>query len=58
VFRGTILVAAWEVLVAVGLLLVTIWLLRKAAARIFRLAMLMHGKEPSLREMARWLYEA
>lgn len=51
-------VAAWEVLVAVGLLLVTIWLLRKAAARIFRLAMLMHGKEPSLREMARWLYEA
>jgi ABC-2 type transport system permease protein len=51
-------VAAWEVLVAVALLLGTIWLFRKAAARIFRLAMLMHGKEPSLREMARWLYEA
>jgi len=37
-------VAAWEALVALLLLLVTIWL-RKTAARIFRLAMLMYGKE-------------
>lgn len=51
-------VAAWEVLVAIALLVATIWLLRKAAAKIFRLAMLMYGKEPSLREMARWLHES
>lgn len=51
-------VAAWEVCVAIGLLLGTIWLLRRAAAKIFRLAMLMYGKEPSLPELWRWLYEA
>lgn len=51
-------VAVWEVVTSIGLLLITIWLLRKAAARIFRLAMLMYGKEPSLKEMARWLYES
>jgi ABC-2 type transport system permease protein len=50
-------VAAWEILVALGLLLVTIWFLRKTAAKIFRVAMLMYGKEPSLREMTRWLYK-
>jgi ABC-2 type transport system permease protein len=51
-------VAAWEVLVALALLLGTIWLLRKAAAKIFRVAMLMYGKEPSLAELGRWLYES
>ncbi|MGH9871263.1 MAG: ABC transporter permease [Pyrinomonadaceae bacterium] len=51
-------VQAWEVCVALGLLLGTIWLLRRAAAKIFRLAMLMYGKEPSLAELGRWLYES
>lgn len=51
-------VALWEILAAFVLLILTIWLLRKAAAKIFRLAMLMYGKEPSLREMTRWLFES
>lgn len=51
-------VAAWEVVVALALLLGTIWVLRKAAAKIFRVAMLMYGKEPTLAEMWRWLYES
>ena len=51
-------VAAWEVCLALALLIGTIWLLRKAAAKIFRLAILMYGKEPSLAEVGRWLYES
>jgi len=45
----------WEFPLAVVLLMITIWLLRKAAGRIFLLGILMYGKEPSLREMIRVL---
>ena len=48
-------VAAWEFLLAVALLCVGIWFLRRAAGTIFGLGMLMYGKEPSLREMWKWL---
>ncbi|HSO75643.1 MAG TPA: ABC transporter permease [Blastocatellia bacterium] len=51
-------VAAWEAPVAVVLLVGAIWVLRWTAGRIFRLAMLMYGKEPSLAEIGRWLREA
>jgi ABC-2 type transport system permease protein len=51
-------VAAWEVPVAVVLLVGAIWVLRWTAGKIFRLAMLMYGKEPSLAEIGRWLREA
>ena len=50
-------VAAWEVPVALVLLVATIWLFRRAAGKIFAVGMLMYGKEPSIREMWRWARE-
>lgn len=51
-------VAWWEFLAAIVLLLGTIWLLRRAAGKIFEVGVLMYGKEPSWREMWRWVREA
>jgi ABC-2 type transport system permease protein len=48
-------VGAIEVAVSLGLLLAATMWLRRAAARIYEVGMLMFGKEPSLREMLRWL---
>jgi ABC-2 type transport system permease protein len=50
-------VAWWEFLAAIVLLLGTIWLLRRAAGKIFEVGVLMYGKEPSWREMWRWVRE-
>ena len=43
-----------EIGLALILLVATVWLFRRLAGRIFEVGMLMYGKEPSLREMARW----
>ena len=51
-------VPIWEVVLALVLLVAAIWLLRKAAGKVFGLAVLMYGKEPSWREIARWIREA
>jgi ABC-2 type transport system permease protein len=51
-------VAWWEFLAATVLLLGAIWLLRRTAGKIFGLGVLMYGKEPSWREMWRWVREA
>ena len=51
-------VAVWEIVLAIVVLVATIWLLRKAAAKIFRVGMLMYGKEASLAEAARWLRDS
>ncbi len=48
-------VAAWETGVAVILLVASIWMLRRAAGKIFALGILMHGTEPRWRDMWRWL---
>ncbi|MBY0374296.1 MAG: ABC transporter permease [Bryobacteraceae bacterium] len=46
-------VAHWEVAAAIALLLITIWVLRLMAGRVFSMAILMQGKEPSWAEMWR-----
>jgi hypothetical protein len=43
-----------EVAGAVVLLAGAIWLMRRAAGRIFEIGMLLHGQEPSLTEVMRW----
>jgi ABC-2 type transport system permease protein len=48
----------WEVAVAIGGLLLAVWLFRLLAGRIFSAAILMHGKEPGLRELWRWMRAA
>jgi len=50
-------VAWWEVAVALLLLGLSIWFFRSASGKIFRLGMLMHGKEPSCKEIWRWVRE-
>lgn len=49
--------AAWEVVLAIVLLLASIWFLRIAAGKIFAVGMLMYGKQPSWSEVWRWLRE-
>lgn len=50
-------VAWWEAPLALLLLASSIWFFRTASGKIFRLGMLMHGKEPSFKEMWRWTRE-
>jgi ABC-2 type transport system permease protein len=50
-------VPGWQIVTAILLMLGGIWLLRRAAGKIFHLGVLMYGKEPGLREMIRWLRE-
>lgn len=51
-------VPAWEVVLTVLLLAGAAWLFRRAAGKIFALGVLMHGKEPTWREMWRWARDA
>jgi ABC-2 type transport system permease protein len=48
----------WEVALSAALLVAGIFLLRRAAGRVFALGMLLTGKEPSWREVRRWMREA
>lgn len=44
-----------EVAVAIGIMLATTWLVIRLASRLFRTGMLMYGKNPTLKEIWRWL---
>jgi ABC-2 type transport system permease protein len=44
-----------EILASLLLLIGAIWLTRRVAGRIFEVGMLLYGKEPSWREIARWV---
>lgn len=46
-----------EIFVALILLILSIWYMRKGAGKIFSLSILMYGKEPSWKEISRWLKE-
>ncbi|MDA8020907.1 MAG: ABC transporter permease [Thermoanaerobaculia bacterium] len=47
----------WEIALALVLLAVSIWLLRRAAGKVFALGILMYGKEPTWGETMRWIRE-
>jgi len=44
----------WQILLGIGLMLVTIFFAVSFSARVFRVGILMHGKRPSLRELVHW----
>lgn len=50
--QGT--VQAWELAVATALLVAACWFMRLVAGRVFRLGMLMYGKDMTLPELIRW----
>jgi ABC-2 type transport system permease protein len=45
---------AWQIALSIGLMLGMIWLLFKAAAKVFRIGVLMYGKRPTIPEIFRW----
>jgi ABC-2 type transport system permease protein len=47
--------AGWEVALALALLVVACVMMRRAAGRVFRLGMLMYGKDMTLPELLRWM---
>ncbi len=49
---------AAEIVLSLALLVVMVWVFRRAAGRVFGVSMLMTGKEPSWAEVWRWLREA
>ncbi len=51
-------VPLWELLLAAALLIGGALLARRAAGRVFSVAMLMYGKEPSWKEIRRWAGES
>jgi ABC-2 type transport system permease protein len=51
-------VAGWEVAVALISVAAGSYIAVWIAARIYRTGMLMYGKRPTLRELARWLRTA
>ncbi|MFQ5701529.1 MAG: ABC transporter permease [Acidobacteriota bacterium] len=45
---------AWQVVLSIALMLATIFILFRAAAKVFRIGTLMHGKRPTIPEILRW----
>ncbi|TPW10554.1 MAG: ABC-2 type transport system permease protein [bacterium] len=45
----------WEIVLSIALVMVTIVGVVWAAARIFRIGILMYGKRPSLPEIIKWV---
>jgi len=51
-------VPAWQILLSLTLLAATAYLALRAAAKIFRIGLLLYGKTPTLPEIVRWLRTA
>ena len=52
---GLMVVPLWQLLTSGALLLVTSYAAMRAAAKIFRVGMLMYGKSATPKEILRWL---
>lgn len=50
-------VAFIEVFLSIAILILTTWYIRKAAGKIFAISILMYGKEPSWKEISKWIKE-
>jgi ABC-2 type transport system permease protein len=48
-------VAWWELLLSIALLIITVVLIIKLAAKIYRVGILMYGKKPTYAEIIKWL---
>ncbi len=51
-------ISFFEIVAAVVLMLGAIWACRRAAGRIFEIGMLMYGKEPTWKEIGKWVRSA
>lgn len=51
-------VAMWQILVSLSLLVLAVIWTRKFASKIFRLSMLMYGKEPQWKEVWKWIRQS
>jgi len=51
-------ISAWEIALSLAILAASVVLAMWAAAKVFRVFLLMYGKKPSLREIARYVKEA
>ena len=47
-------VPAWQIALSIALLAAAAWLAVRAAARVFRIGLLLYGKTPNLPEILRW----
>lgn len=45
----------WQILVSLGISLVSSYIILKAAAKVFRVGLLMYGKPPNLKTLIRWI---
>lgn len=48
-------VPVWQVVLSLGLLIATLWAVRRLTAKVYRVGLLMTGKPPTLSEVWRWL---
>ncbi len=46
---------AWQIAASIGLLIATTWAALRISARVYRVGILMYGKRPTVRELAKWL---
>ncbi len=49
---------AWQIVLSVAILIMSIYVAGKLAAKIFHIGVLMYGKRPSVREIFKWLKRA
>jgi len=52
---GVMLPPLWEILTSIVLLIISVWLTMLAAGKIFRVAILIYGKRPTLPEIWQWV---
>ena len=48
----------WELLASASLIILSVWLIQKLSAKLFRFGLLIYGKRPTFRETLRWLRQS